>query len=69
MLRRARDAELLDKNSIEEILMELAELRAVKVGGKWRLTEILLKDISGICLGPSRTCVSDYERCGLCNAS
>lgn len=43
MLRRARDAELLDKNSIEEILMELAELRAVKVGGKWRLTEISKK--------------------------
>lgn len=40
LLRRARDAELLDKNSIEDILMELAKLRAVKVGGKWRLTEI-----------------------------
>ncbi len=40
LLRKARDAELLDKNSIEEILMELTKLRAVKVGGKWRLTEI-----------------------------
>jgi len=43
LLRRAKDAELLDKNSIEEILMELAKLRAVKVGGKWRLTEISKK--------------------------
>ena len=43
LLRRARDAKLLDKSSIEEILMELAKLRAVKVGGKWRLTEITKK--------------------------
>jgi len=43
LLRRARDAELLDKNSIEDIIMELAKLRAVKVGGKWRLTEISKK--------------------------
>jgi len=34
---------LLDKKSIEEILMELAELRAVKVGGKWKLTDISKK--------------------------
>jgi len=40
LLRKAREAELLDNISIEEILMELAKLRAVKVGGKWRLTEI-----------------------------
>jgi transposase len=43
LLRRARDAGLLDKKSIEEIIMELAKLRAVKVGGKWRLTEISKK--------------------------
>lgn len=43
LIRRARDAMLLDKNSIEEILMELAKLRAVKVGGKWRMTEISKK--------------------------
>lgn len=43
LLRWARDAKLLDKSSIEEILMELAKLRAVKVGGKWRLTEITKK--------------------------
>ncbi len=43
LLRRAREAELLDKKSIEEILMELAKLRAAKVGGKWKLTEISKK--------------------------
>ena len=43
MLRKARDAQLLDKKSLEEILMELGKLRAVKVGGKWRLTEISKK--------------------------
>ena len=34
---------LLEKSSIEEILMELAKIRAVKVGGRWRLTEISKK--------------------------
>jgi len=43
LLRRARDVGLLDKKSIEEILMEMAKIRAVKVGGKWRLTEISKK--------------------------
>ncbi len=43
LLRRARNAKLLEKSSIEEILMELAKLRAVKIGGKWRLTEISKK--------------------------
>ena len=43
LLRKAKDSELLDKKSIEEILLELAKLRAVKVGGKWRLTEISKK--------------------------
>jgi len=43
LLRIARDAQLLDKKSIEEILMELGKLRAVKDGGKWRLTEISKK--------------------------
>ncbi|MCK9564569.1 MAG: hypothetical protein M0Q43_00800 [Methanothrix sp.] len=41
LLRKAMKANLLDKKSIEEILLGLAKLRAVKVGGKWRLTEIL----------------------------
>jgi len=43
LLRRARNAKLLEKSSIEEILMELAKIRAVKVGEKWRLTEISKK--------------------------
>ena len=43
LLRRARNAGLLDKSSIEEIIMELSKIRAVKVGGKWRLTEISKK--------------------------
>jgi hypothetical protein len=43
LLRKARDLGLLDKKSIEDILVELAKLRAVKVGGKWRLTEISKK--------------------------
>jgi len=43
LLRRAREAKLLDKSSVEEILMELSKLRAVKVGGKWRLTEVSKK--------------------------
>jgi hypothetical protein len=43
LLQKARDAKLLDKSSIEEFLMELAKLRAVKVGGKWRLTDITKK--------------------------
>lgn len=44
LLRRARNAKLLEKSSIEEILLELAKIRAVKVGGKWRLTEISKKN-------------------------
>ena len=43
LLRRAREAELLDRKSIEDILMELSKLRAVKVGGKWRLTVVSKK--------------------------
>ena len=43
LLKKARDARLLDKQSLEEILIELAKLRAVKVGRKWRLTEITKK--------------------------
>ena len=43
LLRKARDAELLGKRSIEEIIMELTKLRVVKVGNKWKLTEISKK--------------------------
>jgi transposase len=40
LLQRSRNAGLLDKSSIEEIIMELSKLRAVKIGTVWRLTEI-----------------------------
>lgn len=40
LLQLARNADLLEKSSIDEILMEMAKIRAVKIGGKWRLTEI-----------------------------
>jgi len=43
LLQKAREAKLLDKKSVEEIMMELAKIRAVKIGGKWRLTEITKK--------------------------
>lgn len=43
LLRRARIAKLLEKSSIEEIPMEMAKIRAVNIGGKWRLTEISKK--------------------------
>jgi transposase len=44
LLQKARDAELLGKNSIDDILLELAKLRAVKIGGVWKLTEITKKE-------------------------
>jgi len=44
MLQRARAAKLLDKNSIEDIMLELGKLRAVKIGDVWRLTEISKKE-------------------------
>jgi transposase len=44
MLQKARDAGLLNKNSIEDIMLELGKLRAVKIGGVWRLTEISKKE-------------------------
>jgi transposase len=40
LLRKAREAGLLDKRSVEDILLEMGKLRTVKVGGIWRLTEI-----------------------------
>jgi transposase len=40
LLQRARIAGLLDKSSLEEIIMDLSKLRAVKVGTIWRLTEV-----------------------------
>jgi transposase len=44
LLQKARDAELLGKNSIDDILLDLAKLRAVKIGGVWKLTEITKKE-------------------------
>jgi len=40
LLRKAREAGLLDKRSVEDILLEMGKLRTVKVGRAWRLTEI-----------------------------
>lgn len=40
LLQRARIAGLLKKNSIEDILLEMSKLRAVSIGGTWRLTEV-----------------------------
>jgi len=40
LLKAALPGGLLEKRSIEEILMDLAKLRAVQVGGKRRLTEV-----------------------------
>jgi transposase len=44
LLRRMKTAGLLDRSSIEEVLMELAKIRAVKIGRVWRLTEISKKE-------------------------
>jgi len=38
------DAELLGKNSIEDILLDLAKLRAIKIGSVCKLTEITKKE-------------------------
>ena len=35
---------MLGKNSIDDILQDLAKLRAVKIGGVWKLTEITKKE-------------------------
>jgi hypothetical protein len=44
LLQKARNAELLGKNSIEDILLDLAKLRAIKIGSAWKLTEITKKE-------------------------
>ena len=43
LLQKARKAGLLGKNSIDDILLDLAKLRAVKIGSVWKLTEITKK--------------------------
>jgi transposase len=44
LLQKARNAGLLGKNSIDDILLDLAKLRAVKIGSAWKLTEITKKE-------------------------
>jgi transposase len=44
LLQKARNAGLLGKNSIDDILLDLAKLRAVKIGSVWKLTEITKKE-------------------------
>ena len=44
LLQKMKTARLLDKSSIEEVLMELAKIRAVKIVKAWRLTEISRKE-------------------------
>jgi len=43
LMNRARDAGLLEKQSVSDILLEMSKLRAVHIGGKWRLSEITKK--------------------------
>jgi len=43
LMNRARGCGLLEKLSVEDILLELGKLRAVYIGGIWRLTEISKK--------------------------
>jgi transposase len=40
LLQKARKAKLLEKDSIESLLMEMGKLRAVQIGNTWKLTEI-----------------------------
>ena len=40
ILRMMREAKLLKKMSVQELFLELAKLRAVKLGEEWRLTEV-----------------------------
>lgn len=43
LLNRARECGLLEKQSVEDILLELGKLRAVHIGGTWRLAEVSKK--------------------------
>jgi transposase len=40
LLNRAREAGLLARQSVDDILFELAKVRAVSTGGRWMLTEV-----------------------------
>ena len=43
LLNRARDGKLLEKESIEDILLEMGKLRVVNIANSWRLAEITRK--------------------------
>ena len=53
LLQRARSVKLLEKDSIEGILLDMGKLRAVKIGNAWKLTEVSKKQ---------RTC---FEKMGI----
>ncbi len=40
ILKKMREADLLKKMSVQELFLEMAKLRAVKLGKEWRLTEV-----------------------------
>jgi len=40
LLNRAREAGLLARQSVDDILFEMAKVRAVSTGGRWMLTEV-----------------------------
>ena len=40
LLNRAREAGLLARQSVDDILFELSKVRAVSTGGRWMLTEM-----------------------------
>ena len=52
LLQRARSVKLLEKDSIEGILLDMGKLRAVKIGNAWKLTEVSKKQ---------RTCFEKME--------
>lgn len=43
LMDRARQAHLLQKQSVSDLLCELSKLRAVNIGGLWRLSEVTKK--------------------------
>ncbi len=43
LLQRVRKAKLLEKDSIEGILLDMSKIRAVRIGNQWKLTEITKK--------------------------
>ncbi|MFA5312428.1 MAG: hypothetical protein WC375_03790, partial [Methanomassiliicoccales archaeon] len=41
LLNRARDAGLLARQSVDDIMFEMSKVRAVSTGGRWMLTEVM----------------------------